>query len=178
MHRILLLSLSLALFSLSSGASAEMLWSMSHDDEYGSWGCSAHLLQDGEIVITGYIVSFPDKMSDLFLIKSDIEGNIIWTRTVKEGDKEISMFGELPAGVVPHIEPLESNEQKNPQINPAINYKNITEQDSIPVIAIADNPQISGNVEDTYLFNIAAYWNKFTEFLNSTQNKITSLLDN
>lgn len=57
------------------------LWQKTFGGSSGDYGCSVQLTSDGGFIIAGYTGSFGAGSSDVYLIKADPNGNLLWQKT-------------------------------------------------------------------------------------------------
>ena len=66
---------------LMVGADGDMTWSKTFGGLYYDGGISVQPTQDGGYVVTGYTDSYGAGGDDVWLVKTDAEGDTVWTRT-------------------------------------------------------------------------------------------------
>ena len=76
------------LYLLKIASDGTELWSRTYDSPDNVIAGSAALTPDGGILALATIIRFPDPDEDLVLMKVDGEGNVVWSRTWKDGRSE------------------------------------------------------------------------------------------
>ena len=93
----LLLTIAVIFLFVTCGWS-KTIWTMSYEDDQTCWSCTMHYLQENEIMLTGYSYSFIRSFLEIFLIKAESDGDIIWTRTINDSGKELNLVGRKNKG--------------------------------------------------------------------------------
>ncbi|MBK9097380.1 MAG: T9SS type A sorting domain-containing protein [bacterium] len=62
-------------------AQVDTLWTKTFGGNSGDWGYSVQQTTDGGYIITGKTLTFGAGETDVWLIKTDVSGEIIWTKT-------------------------------------------------------------------------------------------------
>jgi len=68
-------------YLIKTNAEGDILWTRSYGGKDHDWGWSVVQTTDGGYVITGFTESFGSGKSDVYLIKTNAEGDILWTRS-------------------------------------------------------------------------------------------------
>jgi len=71
--------------------SGNLVWTKTYGGTKNDWGAGVALTPDNGLVVTGYTESFGHGAFDCYLIKTDVNGDTIWTRTYG-GDKNESGY--------------------------------------------------------------------------------------
>ena len=66
---------------VKTDAYGDTLWTKTYGENLSDWGRSVEQTSDGGYIITGYTTSSWDGSDDVWLIKTDLEGNMLWTKT-------------------------------------------------------------------------------------------------
>jgi hypothetical protein len=78
----------LDVYLVKTSAYGETLWTRAYGGAYNEFGRSVQQTTDSGYVITGYTGSFGAGASDVYLIKTDQDGDTLWTRTYGGPDYE------------------------------------------------------------------------------------------
>jgi len=73
------------LYLIRTDAYGDTLWTRTYGGTSYSCGKSISMINDNEFIITGYKVPYGDNKPDVYLIKANIFGDTLWTRTYGEG---------------------------------------------------------------------------------------------
>ena len=99
----------LCLVSFSFGQEIE--WDKTFGGELNDYGNSVQQTNDGGYIIGGTTRSFGNGHDDMWLIKTDFQGDTLWTRTIGSSEPEIGKYvtqssdgGYVIIGNVPHFE--------------------------------------------------------------------------
>lgn len=77
----------------------DTLWTKAFGGENNDAGISAQLTLDGGLIITGFTSSYGEGSFDIYLIRTDINGDSVWTRTYGGSDADIgTSILETPDG--------------------------------------------------------------------------------
>jgi hypothetical protein len=68
-------------FLVKTDANGNIQWAKTYGGTYGDWAHSVQQASDGGYIVAGTTWSFGAGSADLFLIKTDANGNIIWAKT-------------------------------------------------------------------------------------------------
>ncbi len=71
----------LNLYLIKTDANGDMVWSKIYGGPNGNVGYSVHQTLDGGYIIAGWTNSFGAGADDVYLIKTDTNGNSLWTKT-------------------------------------------------------------------------------------------------
>lgn len=72
-------------YVVKTDADGNMLWKKPYGGTYSDYGFSVEEASDSEYVIVGYTGSFGVTRWWVYLLKIDVHGNVIWMKTLKEG---------------------------------------------------------------------------------------------
>ena len=68
-------------YLIKTNASGDTLWSKTYGGTGTDWGRSVQQTSDGGYIIAGWTTSFGAGMEDVYLIKTNSQGNTLWTKT-------------------------------------------------------------------------------------------------
>jgi len=68
-------------YLIKTDANGDSLWAKTYGGEYDDIGISVQQSLDGEFIIAGYTSSFGEGQSDVYLIKTDANGDSLWAKT-------------------------------------------------------------------------------------------------
>jgi uncharacterized delta-60 repeat protein len=69
------------IFLIKTDANGNISWAKTYGGTYDDYAYSVQQTSDGGYIVAGYTISFGAGNSDVFLIKTDANGNIIWAKT-------------------------------------------------------------------------------------------------
>ncbi len=69
-----------------SSQAPDGLWTKTFGGEYQDWGSSIQQTSDGGYIIAGTIGDFSPNYSDIWLLKTDANGDTLWTKTFGGSD--------------------------------------------------------------------------------------------
>ncbi len=69
------------IFLIKTDASGNVIWAKTYGGTNYDWAYSVQQTSDGGYIVAGYTYSFGAGSADLFLIKTDANGNVIWAKT-------------------------------------------------------------------------------------------------
>ncbi|MFZ8835359.1 MAG: T9SS type A sorting domain-containing protein [Candidatus Caldipriscus sp.] len=69
------------IFLIKTDANGNVIWSKTYGGTGWDWAYSVQQTSDGGYIVAGYTLSFGAGDYDIFLIKTDANGNIIWAKT-------------------------------------------------------------------------------------------------
>jgi hypothetical protein len=75
-------------YVIRTDASGKTIWTKTYGGKAEDRGNSISLTADGGMIITGYTFSYGAGSCDVYLIKTDSDGNIIWTKTFGGADTD------------------------------------------------------------------------------------------
>jgi hypothetical protein len=76
----------LDIFLIKTDANGNIQWAKTYGGASDEWASSVQQTSDGGYIMAGYTGSFGEDDWDIFLIKTDAEGNIQWAKTFGETD--------------------------------------------------------------------------------------------
>lgn len=76
-------------YLIKTNSNGEILWTQTYGGEYYDQGKSVQQTTDGGYIITGFTTSFGNGFEDIYLIKTDDNGNALWTRTFGGDDFDL-----------------------------------------------------------------------------------------
>jgi hypothetical protein len=76
------------IFLIKTDANGNIQWAKTYGGTYGDKAYSVQQTSDGGYIVAGYTDSFGAGSGDIFLIKTDANGNIIWAKTYGGGKYE------------------------------------------------------------------------------------------
>jgi hypothetical protein len=71
---------------IKTNASGDTLWTRTYGGTHDDWGSSAQQTSDGGYIIAGFTASFGAGARDVYLLKTDVNGDTLWTRTYGGSD--------------------------------------------------------------------------------------------
>jgi hypothetical protein len=69
------------IFLIKTDASGNIQWAKTYGGTYSEWASSVQQTSDGGYIVAGRTYSFGAGLDDIFLIKTDANGNIQWAKT-------------------------------------------------------------------------------------------------
>jgi hypothetical protein len=72
------------IFLIKTDANGNVQWDKTYGGMHSDYASSVHQTSDGGYIVAGYTESFGAGGKDIFLIKTDANGNIIWAKTYRE----------------------------------------------------------------------------------------------
>ncbi|HUI40179.1 MAG TPA: hypothetical protein VLY86_04570 [Methanothrix sp.] len=93
-HTCIIFAMLLFMVFPSSGVQVEQEWSRTYGGHYGDGAWSVQVTRDGGYILTGY-TSSRGEGSDLWLIKTDSEGNELWNRTFGGSGEDVGTYVAL-----------------------------------------------------------------------------------
>ncbi len=69
------------IFLIKTDAKGNVRWAKTYGGKGSEWASSVRQTADGGYIVAGYTTSFGAGEGDIFLIKTDANGNIIWAKT-------------------------------------------------------------------------------------------------
>jgi hypothetical protein len=79
---------------IKTDANGDTLWTKTYGGSDVDYGYSVQQTTDGGYVIAGRTISFGAGSADVYLIKTDVNGDTLWTRTYGGSDIEYSGYGQ------------------------------------------------------------------------------------
>lgn len=76
------------LYVIKTNASGETTWTRTYGGESSDCGCSIQQTSDGGYIIVGHTASFGAGSYDIYLVKTDANGDTVWTRTYGGADRD------------------------------------------------------------------------------------------
>jgi hypothetical protein len=70
-------------FLVKTDANGNIQWAKTYGGTYEDYAYSVQQTSDGGYIVEGWTFSFGAGLNDIFLIKTDANGNIIWTKTYR-----------------------------------------------------------------------------------------------
>jgi len=68
-------------YLIKTDSNGDTLWAKNYGGIYAEHGYSVQQTTDGGYIIAGYTMSFGAGVTDIYLIKTDSIGAILWTKT-------------------------------------------------------------------------------------------------
>jgi len=69
------------IFLIKTDANGNVIWAKTYGGTNDDWAYSVQQTSDGGYIVAGWTYSFGAGWSDILLIKTDVNGNIIWAKT-------------------------------------------------------------------------------------------------
>ena len=96
MKNLFIIAITAVLFAASAGAqisAPDTLWTRRYRAGYQAYGCDVRQTSDGGFILVGETTLYGRLLSDVYLVKTDINGDIIWTRVFGglDSDKAYSL---------------------------------------------------------------------------------------
>jgi hypothetical protein len=90
------------IFLIKTDANGNIIWAKTYGGTYDDWAYSVQQTSDGGYILAGYTDSFYAVRLDIFLIKTDANGNIIWAKTYggTSGDNAYSVQQTSDGGYI------------------------------------------------------------------------------
>jgi len=80
------------LYLVKTDANGDIVWTRTYGGSSTDWGYSVQQITDGGYVIAGYTRSFGAGSYDVYLLKTDSNGDTLWTRTYGGTDTDRGYF--------------------------------------------------------------------------------------
>jgi len=77
---------SMDFYLLKFDQKGDTLWTKTYGGAQSDWGSTVQQTRDGGFILVGDTKSFDDSNGDVYLIKTDVNGDILWTKTYGGGD--------------------------------------------------------------------------------------------
>jgi uncharacterized delta-60 repeat protein len=69
------------IFLIKTDTNGNIIWAKTYGGTYSDYAYSVQQTSDGGYIVAGYTASFGAGDNDFFLVKTDVNGNIIWAKT-------------------------------------------------------------------------------------------------
>ena len=79
------------IFLIKTDVSGNIIWAKTYGGTYVEQAYSVQQTSDGEYIVVGFTYSFGAGNQDVFLIKTDANGNIIWAKTYGGTDEDAAL---------------------------------------------------------------------------------------
>jgi TolB-like protein len=87
------------IFLVKTDANGNVIWAKTYGGTDDDWAYSVQQTSDGGYIVAGRTASFGAGLSDVFLVKTDADGNIIWAKTYGgTGDDLVSSVQQTSDG--------------------------------------------------------------------------------
>jgi hypothetical protein len=87
------------IYLIKTDADGNILWTKTYGGTNNDYGNSVYQTTDGGYIMTGLTYSFGVMNSDVYLIKTDANGNLLWTKTYGgAGDDRANAVQQTPDG--------------------------------------------------------------------------------
>jgi ribosomal protein S11 len=77
---------------IKTDANGNIIWAKTYGGTGDDWAFSVQQTSDGGYIVAGLTASFGAGSYDVFLIKTDADGNIIWAKTYGGADYDVAYF--------------------------------------------------------------------------------------
>lgn len=86
-------------YLIKTNANGDTLWSKSYGGIQDDWPWQVHQTSDGGYIIIGETLSFGVGNGDVYLVKTDVSGNILWTKAYGNSNIDVGQsIQQMPDG--------------------------------------------------------------------------------